>query len=156
MATIQPMAVSTDLSTQNPASHESQIVTFINGIPGFPNYTSFRLVDLDDGAYPPLKLLISRDNPAISFILYPHKNDTSLYDSNTLQTMQNKQKNGYSQDVYSIVTIRQDTSDYALTTNLQAPIVIDPHDFTGRQVIQNHPAWDPQHPLERFSASGNC
>lgn len=134
-------------------SNDVHVITFQNGLPGFPNYRSYKLVDLDDGAYPPLKLLISMDNPGISFILYPHKNESSLYDNQTTSSITGQFSSPRSLDIFSIVTIRMDGETLELTTNLQAPILIDNTNLSGRQQIQTHLSLNAQHPIQRYSPS---
>lgn len=133
---------------------------FEKGIPGFVNLKVFTVCDLDDGAYPPLKLMVSKDNPAISFILYPHVNDTSMYQDDFLAEISRVETNGdvmANPKVYTIVTIRQNTDEESkklnvtLTTNLQAPLVIDDGSQKGLQKIYTRSGLSMSFPLKRFN-----
>ena len=108
-------------------SGDSSVAITLNaGLLGFSAYTHFKLVELDDGSYPPLKLLVCVENPSLSFILYPHKNDTSLYNDQSWHEIH--EAHGLDQDtttIYTLVTIRRDQNHFHLTTNLQTPLVFN-------------------------------
>ncbi len=122
----------TKMATQIPEI----IFEFANGVPGFPNLKAFYIRDLKDGSYPPLKIMVSVDNPSISFILYPHVRDDSLFDQETLYSFARAYDRPQNDvDVYSVVTVHQPKGAIHLTTNLKAPIILDRADHKGWQHI---------------------
>lgn len=136
------------------AFKEEMVYEFVNGVPGFPELKKFYLSDLKDGSYPPLKVLMSLDNPEISFILYPHVNGSSLFDQETLygfaKAYERTQKD---LEIYSIVTIRRPDGNISLTTNLKAPLVLDKTENKGWQHIIPSRDADLMFPLDTLSRS---
>lgn len=131
-----------------------KIYEFSTGVPGFPELKKFYIQKLKDGFYDPLKLMVSVDNPAISFILYPHVNGESLFDKDALckfAKAYNREQNDV--DVYSVVTVREPNGHLHLTTNLKAPIVLDPNGQKGWQHILTSKDSDLAFPLDNLSKS---
>ena len=128
------------------------VYKFANGVPGFPSLTDFYIRDLRDGSFPPLKIMVSVDNPSISFILYPHIKEGSLFDEETLYSFARTYDRPQNDvDVYSVVTVHQPGGDIHLTTNLKAPIILDRADHKGWQhIIPSHSA-DMAFPLDCLS-----
>lgn len=127
-------------------------ITFETGILGFSQYTHFKLVELDDGSYPPLKLLVSSENPSLSFILYPHKNDTSLYNDQSWHGIH--EAHGLDDEtttIYTLVTIRRDQNHFHLTTNLQTPLIFNLKTNQGFQHISSEDGLPSALVLDRFS-----
>ncbi|HBN21994.1 MAG TPA: hypothetical protein DD412_02000 [Holosporales bacterium] len=129
-----------------------KIYEFPTGVPGFPDLKKFYIQKLKDGFYDPLKLMVSVDNPAISFILYPHVNGESLFDKESLcdfAKAYDREQNDV--DIYSVVTVREPNGHLHLTTNLKAPIVLDPNCQKGWQHILTSKDSDLAFPLEGLS-----
>ncbi len=128
------------------------VYEFANGVPGFPHLTDFYIRDLKDGSFPPLKIMVSVDNPSISFILYPHVKEGSLFDEETLYSFARTYERPQNDvDVYSVVTVRQPEEGIHLTTNLKAPIILDRAHHKGWQhIIPSHSA-DMTFPLTCLS-----
>ena len=137
------------------ASFEQEpVYTFANGVPGFPELKEFYIQELKDGSYPPLKIMVSVENPSISFILYPHVNGKSLFDQETLYSFARAYDRPQNDvDVYSIVTIRKPEGNIHLTTNLKAPIVLDRTHYKGWQHITPSRDFDLAFPLKKLSQS---
>ncbi|MDP4840144.1 MAG: flagellar assembly protein FliW, partial [Alphaproteobacteria bacterium] len=114
----------------------------------------FYIQKLKDGFYDPLKLMVSVDNPAVSFILYPHVNGESLFDKKSLCNFAkayDRERNEV--DIYSVVTVREPNGHLHLTTNLKAPIVLDRNRQKGWQHILTSKDSDLAFPLEGLSKS---
>lgn len=127
---------STPLSEAILNMDSSVLFTFANGVPGFPHLKQFYIRDLNDGSYPPLKLMTSVDNEGISFILYPHVNGGALFDEVTISCFARTYDVAQgTAEIYSMVTIRQPNGTLSLTTNLNAPIVVDRANQKGWQHI---------------------
>lgn len=108
-------------------------LTFEKGLPGFPECQNFVLTDLKEGFYDPLKLLLSVDQPGLSFILYPHQSKDALLTPSATQEI--KEHFSDTVDVYTIVTVKEPNGHFALSTNLRAPVVIDQTQQKGWQYI---------------------
>jgi Uncharacterized protein conserved in bacteria len=121
---------------QKDQAQHLEIFEFQNGIPGFPDYKKFFLRKLKDGFYDPLHVLVSLDNPAMSFILYPHYNGYSLLqeeETAEITTLSGHEKRHI--NVYSIVNVQEPNGHLHLTTNLKAPIILDHKHHKGWQHI---------------------
>jgi flagellar assembly factor FliW len=139
------------LNNQNTEMTET-IFDFINGVPGFPTLKRFYIKDLKDGSYPPLKLMISVDNEGISFILYPHVNGDSLFDEEAILGFARAYDlSTIHAEVYSMVTVRQPNGTVSLTTNLNAPIVLNRSTRKGWQHIVPANDGNLVFPLEALS-----
>ncbi len=129
-----------------------KIYEFSTGVPGFPELKKFYIQNLKDGFYDPLKLMVSVDNPAISFILYPHVNGESLFDQESLGTFAKAYDREQGDvDIYSVVTVREPNGHLHLTTNLKAPIVLDRGRQKGWQHILTSKDSDLAFPLDKLS-----
>ncbi len=129
-----------------------KIYDFPTGVPGFPDLKRFYIQKLKDGFYDPLKLMVSVDNPAVSFILYPHVNGESLFDKKSLCNFAKAYDREQNEvDIYSVVTVREPNGHLYLTTNLKAPIVLDRNRQKGWQHILTSKASDLAFPLEGLS-----
>lgn len=126
---------------------ESEILTFEQGLPGFPDNTKFILLALD--ADLPLALLQSTEEAAISFIVafpYAFKKDYAF----DLSEEDKEQLQIESEDdvlAYSIVTLKESFADSTL--NLLAPVIINNRTKQGKQIVLQD---NEQHPL-RFQIS---
>lgn len=119
-------------------------LTFEKGLPGFPDCQHFILTDLKAGFYDPLKILISKDQPGLSFILYPHTTKDVLLTPSATQEIKEHFSAGV--DVYTIVTVKEPNGHFALSTNLRAPVVIDQQQQRGWQYIVS----DKENQIEFF------
>lgn len=136
------------------AEESIKIYAFSSGVPGFPELKKFYIQSLKEGVYDPLKLMISLDNPAISFILYPHVNGESLFDQEALCGFAKAYDREQADvDIYSVVTVREPNGHLHLTTNLKAPIVLDPRRQQGWQHILTSQDSDLAFPLDQLSKS---
>lgn len=124
---------------------ETEILTFEQGIPGFPENKKFVLLALDSDL--PLALLQSTDQKEIGFVIaYPFafKADYSFTlneeDKEHLQA-----ENVEDVLVYVIVTLKETFEESTL--NLLAPVVINNRTKLGKQIVLQDNA---EHPL-RFS-----
>ena len=136
--------------TMTNKSTNLDLIEFPNGVPGFPEFKSFYIKDLKEGFYDPLKLLVSADNPAISFILYPHMGENNLITEDEKSSVATK----YDQDVdfYSVVTVREPNGHLHLTTNLKAPIVLSKDKKMGWQHILTSSSKSTSFPLDKLSS----
>ena len=136
-------------------------VHFSQGLPGFLACRNFLMTPLEDGNYPPLDIMISQDNPAISFILYAHTSDTSLYTEPMVEKLRephdiNLRPSSAHFRIYTIVTLRQQGQYFEMTTNLRAPLLIDESTGRGVQKILPGSTMETQFPLKRHDMTAEA
>ncbi|MBB3130891.1 flagellar assembly factor FliW [Paenibacillus rhizosphaerae] len=123
----------------------NRVYKFPRGVPGFENETQFALIDGEEG---PFYYLQSVKNKMVSFLLvdpflfYPDY-EFDLPDHETEEL-------GIKDEVLirCIVTVREpwDTS----TINLLAPVVLNPKNLIGRQIVLNRANYRTKHGLLDF------
>ncbi len=125
---------------------EDQIITFPSGLPGFPNYQRFAL--LYDHLKSPFYCLQSVDNPSLTFVVtepaalvpdyHPKKGPNDLRDlqANSLD------------DLQMLVTLTIPPGrPREMTANLMSPLLINPAQGLGKQVVIDKPQYSHQHPV---------
>ena len=112
---------------------EKQIVDFPEGILGFDFIKKFIILDSDEKS--PFKWMQAYSEPDLAFIIiqpvYFVPDYELLISQSDLEAVEAEDKNNLL--VFSIVTIPADPSD--MTANLQGPVIINPANKVGRQVI---------------------
>ena len=131
---------------------ESEILSFNQGLPGFPEYQKFILLSLD--ADLPLALLQSTEEASIGFVVaFPfvfkqdYTFDLSEEDKEDLQIEKEE-------DVltYSIVTLQETFEDS--TMNLLAPVIININKKLGKQIVlQDSKAYPLRFPIKQAVGS---
>jgi flagellar assembly factor FliW len=124
---------------------ENKVITFKEGLPGFPQIHRFAIMDLE--ALSPFHYLQSLDEPPISlFIINPFLIDPGYEFRLTDSDMEDvKSTNSSELVVYAVATIPEDPSK--ATLNLMAPIVVNYRDQCGKQVILHQSKYSVKHPL---------
>jgi len=132
--------------------NESEIISFNQGLPGFPEYRQFILLSLD--ADLPLALLQSTEEASIGFVVaFPfvfkqdYTFDLSEEDKEDLQIEKEE-------DVltYSIVTLQETFEDS--TMNLLAPVIININKKLGKQIVlQDSKAYPLRFPIKQAVGS---
>jgi len=123
-----------------------QIITFPSGLPGFPDERRFVLVN--GHLKPPFYCLQSLDNPALTFVVtdptvlvpeYRPKNGGS-----TLQELSAISP----EDLQVLVTLTIPPGrPQEMTANLMSPLLINPIEGLGKQVVIDKPHYSHQHPV---------
>lgn len=132
--------------------NEQEIITFVYGIPGFPDLRSFILISLD--ADLPLALLQSTEQAEIGFVVaYPfvfkidYAFDISDEDKEDLQIKKEEEV-----IAYSIVTLKESFPESTL--NLLAPVVINTSKKLGKQIVlQDNAAYPLRYPIGALEGS---
>ena len=124
---------------------ESKVITFKEGLPGFPQIHRFMVLELEE--LKPFYYLQALDDPPISlFIVNPFLVDPTyefrLADSDMEDI---NSTNSAELTVYAVATIPNDPSK--ATLNLMAPIVINDRVRCGKQVILHESKYLVKHPL---------
>jgi flagellar assembly factor FliW len=124
---------------------EDKIITFKEGLPGFPQIHRFAVLELDE--LKPFQYLQALDNPPIAlFVINPFVIDQTYEFRLTESDMDDvNSKNSAELAVYAVATIPEDPS--LATINLMAPIVINDRDRCGKQVILHESKYSVRHPL---------
>jgi flagellar assembly factor FliW len=112
---------------------EDKVITFKEGLPGFPQIHKFAILELED--LKPFRYLQSLDDPPIAlFIINPFMVDSTYEFRLSDSDMEDlKSNNSAELAVFAVATIPEDPSK--ATLNLMAPIVINEKDRCGKQVI---------------------
>ncbi len=124
---------------------EDKILTFKEGLPGFPHIRRFAVLELDE--IKPFQYLQALDDPPITlFILNPFLVDTAYeFRLSETEMADVNSKNSSELAVYAVATIPENPSE--ATINLMAPIVINEKDRCGKQVILHNSKYSIKHPL---------
>lgn len=131
---------------------ESEILSFNQGLPGFPEYKQFILLSLD--ADLPLALLQSTEEATIGFVVafpFAFKQDYAFDLSEEDKEDLNIEKE---EDVltYSIVTLKETFEDS--TMNLLAPVIININKKLGKQIVlQDSKAYPLRFPIKQAVGS---
>ncbi|WDH98286.1 flagellar assembly protein FliW [Paenibacillus urinalis] len=125
-----------------------QIIQFNKGIPGFEEETKFAIISYDDS---PFSIMQSIAEPSLSFLLvdpflFEPKYEFELpeHDAEELEI------NG-KVSVLCIVTIQETLIES--TINLLAPIVINPVNCQGKQIVLHDTGYATRHKVSELSAS---
>jgi flagellar assembly factor FliW len=131
---------------------ENRVVTFKEGLPGFPQIHRFTIVEPEE--LKPFKYLQSLDEPLISlFIINPFLLDPNYEFRLTDPDMEDVHStNSAELAVYAVATIPEDPN--GATINFMAPIVINDTDRCGKQVILHESKYSVQHPLLHRASQG--
>jgi flagellar assembly factor FliW len=124
---------------------EDKIISFKEGLPGFPQIRRFAVLELDE--LKPFQYLQALDDPPITlFIINPFIIDPAYEFRLTDSDMEDvHSKNSAELAVYAVATIPDNPVD--ATINLMAPIVINDKDRCGKQVILLESKYSVKHPL---------
>lgn len=112
---------------------EKQIIDFPDGIFGFEFEKKF--VILDSKEHSPFKWMQAYSEPSLAFVIIRPVDFLIKYELVISQADLESVKSKNVDDllVFAIVTIPADPSQ--MTANLQGPVIINPNERTGRQVI---------------------
>lgn len=115
------------------AIEEAEILTFENGLPGFPDYTKYILLGLD--ADLPLALLQSIDAAEMGFVVaFPFAfTKDYAFDISEEEKEQLQITNPEDVITYAIVTLKETFPES--TMNLLAPIIINTKSKRGKQIV---------------------
>jgi len=132
---------------------EDKIISFKQGVPGFPQIHRFVRLDFED--LKPFQYLQALDEPPIALLVVnPFCFDPSYAfvlsksDMEDIQTTDTKETS-----VYVVVTIPDDPEQ--ATINLMAPIVVNEKQRCAKQVILHDSGYSVKHPLFKSPDSGS-
>ena len=124
---------------------EDKVITFKEGLPGFPQIHRFAVLELDE--LKPFQYLQALDDPPIAlFVINPFMVDPTYEFRLTDSDMEDiNSTNSAELAVFAVATIPEDPNE--ATLNLMAPIVINDKDRCGKQVILHESKYSVKHPL---------
>jgi len=130
-----------------------RIITFAAGLPGFPDERRFALIH--DHLDPPFYCLQSVDNASLAFVV---ADPTALVPDyrakNGARTLQELRASG-PEDLQALVTLTIPPGrPREITANLMSPLLINPEQGLGKQVVIEKPHYSHQHPI--FSVRPGC
>jgi flagellar assembly factor FliW len=132
--------------------NKSEILSFNQGLPGFPEYQQFIILSLD--ADLPLALLQSIEEESIGFVVafpFAFKQDYTfdLSDEDKEDLQIEKEEDVLT---YSIVTLQETFVDS--TINLLAPVIINVNKKLGKQIVlQDSQAYPLRFPINQAVGS---
>jgi flagellar assembly factor FliW len=126
-----------------PAEH---IITFASGLPGFPEAHRFAL--LNNHLEPPFYCLQCMDNPALAFVVTdPAALVPEYRPKNGVNTLKELRANSL-EDLQVLVTVTIPPGQpREMTANLMSPLLINPEQGLGKQVVIEKPYYSHQHPV---------
>lgn len=124
---------------------EKNIITFNRGIPGFEELRKFIIVDLED--YEPFKLLQSLENDEIALVVTSPYEFFKDYEFKLNDETVRNLKIQYPGQAMIMTTVTLNLDVKKITTNLQAPIVINTSNNIGEQIILDDSKYKVKCPL---------
>jgi flagellar assembly factor FliW len=125
--------------------NEETVITFPNGILGFPKYTKYALIDVDENS--PLKWLHSVEEPSLAFVV----TDPNLFKPDyTIDAWKKDLEdidvtNAEEVIVIVLVTVPRDPSK--MTANLKGPVLINTKNNLAKQLIVDNQDYDIKYRL---------
>ena len=131
---------------------EEKIITFKEGIPGFPQIHRFTFLEFED--LKPFQYLQSLDEPPIALlVINPFLVDPGdRFQLTPLDMEDIRSANPAAVAVYAVATVP--TNPEEATLNLMAPIVVNEAEQCGKQVILHESGYSVKHPL--FNATNKA
>lgn len=129
---------------------QDRLITFDNGVLGFPGCTQFALVQTGDGSA--FYWLQSVQNRDLAFVVTDPRMFVADYRVPVkLEDLQPIELNDLENaQVFIIVNKVDDT----LTGNFQGPLIINVENRRGRQLVLSDKRYSTRHPLVRMTAAG--
>ena len=136
-----------------PVSRTSPTYNFRFGIPGFENLQKFVFQDLEQ--YPPFQLFNSVEQEDLSMLVLNAKYIRKLKDL-TIPGYELEQIGTSNQDKIEIfVILRVDPATKQFVANTKAPLIINPHNKLGNQIIIEGQDLESAYPLEISKENDN-
>lgn len=123
-----------------------QIITFPSGLPGFPDAHRFALIN--DHLEPPFYCLQCVDDPSLAFVVTdPNALVPDYRPKNGAGTLQELRARG-PEDLQTLVTLTIPPGrPREITANMMSPLLINPKQGLGKQVVIEKPHYSHQYPV---------
>jgi flagellar assembly factor FliW len=130
----------------------SHDLIFPKGLIGLSDYQHYRLLEVDNPLYTPLKMLINVEEPTISLLVIniADLDETIIRAEDFMDAPFNYLQNQSTIGCYFILTVRKTGAELLFTANTRAPLFIDHTNNTAVQYIVSQ-RYDYAYPLEGFS-----
>ncbi len=124
----------------------NHIIAFASGLPGFPEARRFALIN--NHLEPPFYCLQCVDNPSLAFVVAdPYALVPDYRPKNGVSTLQELHARG-PEDLQALVTLTIPPGrPREITANLMSPLLINPEQGLGKQVVIEKPHYSHQHPV---------
>lgn len=119
---------------------EEEVYQFPKGLPGFEDETAYALIPWEDT---PFSYLQSVREPGISFLLVSPFMFVADYSFELGEADKEELRIEEQVSVFSMVTIHSDTNKS--TMNLLAPVVLNPEQRLGKQVVLHQSSYETRH-----------
>ena len=111
--------------------------TFPSGLPGFEDLHKFIIIDDKDTE--PLKWMLSTEDPSVGFAIL----DANLLAPDLYNELPDEDRT--SSAMFVVVVLRRDPEP--ITANLKAPIIVNTHTRSGRQLVLNTEKYSTDHKI---------
>ncbi len=130
---------------RQPLSLRTQVVTFAEGLVGCPDWRRFILRQADDNS--PVKLLLSQDQPQLSFPVV----DAKLVDAHYTPQLPEADRVALGvvdeRDVQWLTILTVQAEPFAVTANLLGPLAVNQSTGQARQVVLSQSGYGAAHPV---------
>ncbi|MGH2356138.1 MAG: flagellar assembly protein FliW [Chloroflexota bacterium] len=129
------------------------VITFPQGLVGMGDRRRFAL--LDDPRIAPCRWLQSIDDPALAFVVVEPRLVVPDYEAGVSgdDAQQLELRDARDGDLWAIVTVDADPA--RSTVNLLAPVVVNPQQRLGRQIILDGSGYSLRHPVAAVEGGAN-
>ncbi len=126
---------------------DSSVITFIKGIPGFPDEKRYVLLPHREDS--PFMWLQSIDNPELAFLVINPFEINQDYAYEIPDQVQEELKISDPEQVQTLamVTVRKEGEKPVITVNLLGPLVINIEEMVASQLVLDPKQYDVQHRL---------
>jgi len=124
---------------------DETIISFPAGILGFPNYTKYALIDVDENS--PLKWLQSVEEPSLNFVVTDPNLFRPDYSIDAWKKDLEDIQGTKAEDIIVLVLVTVPTDPSKMTANLKGPILINTSNNLAKQLIVDNPDYDIKYRL---------
>ena len=136
---------------------EEKIITFANGIIGFPQLTRFALIhDEEQGSNAGIQYLQSLDEPGFAMPVMDPLRVKPDYDLNVNDELLTGLGNLTTENVLVLVTVTIPSDLTKMTVNLQGPFIINAEEYKGCQVIVENGDYPVRFPIYEILQAGKA
>ena len=143
---VQIMLHKSPYQARQPLTVKSMTVTIEEGLAGIPEYKNFALQFVDELI--PITLLVCQDQNRISFPVIDPLLINPEYSPKLSKEDLEALKVSNEKDVSWFVILNVENDPLQITANLMAPLVINPENGIGRQVILSKSGYHTMHPIK--------
>ncbi|MFA5110316.1 MAG: carbon storage regulator CsrA [Desulfobaccales bacterium] len=125
---------------------ENQIVSFVSGLPGFPDYQRYALLpDLPRSLFSYLQCL---EDPSLAFIVTDPNTLVPDYRLKNCSNAMKELRAESPEDLQVLVTLTIPPGrPREMTANMMSPLLVNPDQGLGKQVVIEKPQYSHQHPV---------